>query len=61
MFFSRVASLFILTGAFVSAAPIASNQARQVDLEVNVTGVLDTLLATTSSVLPQIGTFTSSF
>ena len=57
MFFARIASLTLLAG-FVSAAPCARDvKARQVsvDIELNITDVLDTLLDTTDSLLPQIG------
>ena len=57
MFFARIASFALLAG-LVSAAPCARQvETRElVDIELDVTDVLDTLLDTTDSLLPQIGT-----
>ncbi|KAF9022884.1 hypothetical protein BDZ89DRAFT_1070369 [Hymenopellis radicata] len=63
MFFTRYATAFLLSAAFVSAAPTAKRvdlevdahaQVKKHDLESEVQGVLSTLKATTDGVLPQI-------
>ncbi|KAF8917159.1 hypothetical protein CPB85DRAFT_1250302 [Mucidula mucida] len=57
MFFTRYATAFLLSAAFVSAAPTPAKRldlSVQVDVEAEVQTVLSTLKATTDSVLPQI-------